>query len=304
MPLALVCADHEDVAKSARELRGADDVVGGADKAALRRRRGMPAMDADIAARNPEEALASRNVVAWRVRMLRVVLRVVERKAPVLRNRASRRAHSARVFRGIVAHLLRLGEIVDRRAALCPTRHGDYIPTGEPSHRLVHRHVPARYPRAEVHRREVAPFVRLRLLVAVFVRPRLETLSRLVELGAELPFARSDALVYLYLRCVGHPPSRDCAVELALWSAPEARASPARRARYVAYALSARRLAVEKPFAALPDHDVRIGRAYRAAERTVDRRPEELRGKCAARGIPLRDAARERVGFRDPEEAL
>ena len=236
--------------------------------------------------------------------MLRVVLRVVERKASVLRNDACRRAHSSRVLRGIVTHLLRLCEIVDWCAALRPARHGDDIPAREPSHRLVHRHVPARYPRTEVHRREIAPFVRLLLLVAVFVRPRLESFADVVELGAELPFARPEALVDFHLRGVRHPPARDCDIHLALRTASKARASPSCRARDVAYALCARRLAVEKPFAALSDHDARIGRAYRAAKRTVDRRAKELRGKCAARGVPLRDAARERVRLCNPEEAL
>ena len=126
----------------------------------------------------------------------------------------------------------------------------------------------------------------------------------MVELGAELPFARPEALVDFHLRGVRHPPARNRDVHFALRTASKARASPSCRARDVAYALCARRLAVEKPFAALSDHDARIGRAYRAAERTVDRRPKELRGKCAARGVPLRDAARERVRLCNPEEAL
>ena len=151
VPLALVCADHKDVAERARKLRSADDVVGRSDKSTLRRRRGVPAVNANIAARDFEHAPASRYVVARRERMFRVVLRVVERKASVFGNRASRRAHSARMFRGIVAHLLGLGEIVDRRTTLCPARHRDYVLAGEPRHRLVHRHVPARYPRAEVN---------------------------------------------------------------------------------------------------------------------------------------------------------
>ena len=54
----------------------------------------------------------------------------------------------------------------------------------------------------------------------------------------------------------------------------------------------------------MSDHDARVGRAYRAAERTVDRRAEELRGKCAAHGVPFRDAARERVRLCNPEKAL
>ena len=67
VPFALVRADHEDVAERTRELRRSDDVVCGTDKPALRGRRGMSAMHADIAARNSEEALAICNVIARRV---------------------------------------------------------------------------------------------------------------------------------------------------------------------------------------------------------------------------------------------
>ena len=90
----------------------------------------------------------------------------------------------------------------------------------------------------------------------------------------------------------------------ALRPAPEARATPARRARDVAYALRARRLAVQQPFAALADHDVRIGRAYRAAERTVCGGAEKLRHELAGRRIPLRKAPRKRVRLGDPQESL